>query len=154
MTAHFSFLIQALKKWRIKLVLWNPPLVKLFQLSVKLNQDLWTIPNFDWSTFSNFSCILHRHLGLTFYSFLSPRVIQQYETRISIIELLDFIISSSHSPQVRFLDFKINIVLYFTISPIYSIGQVDSGAAESYENQRNLTAAVFEIKRQSEARGV
>jgi hypothetical protein len=76
MTAHFSFLIQALKKWRIKLVLWNPPLVKLFQLSVKLNQDLWTIPNFNWSTFSNFSCILHRHFGLTFYSFLSPRVIQ------------------------------------------------------------------------------
>ena len=46
-----------------------------------------------------------------------------YETRISIIELLNFIISSLHSPQVRFLDFKINIVLYFTTSPIYRIGR-------------------------------
>ena len=39
------------------------------------------------------------------------------------VRFLDFIISSLHSPQVRFLDFKINIVLYFTISPIYRIGR-------------------------------
>ena len=62
-----------------------------------------------------------------------------YETRISIIELLDFKISSLHSPQVRFLNFKINIVLYFTISPIYRIG-----ASESYENWRKLITVDYQ----------
>ena len=48
-----------------------------------------------------------------------------YESSISLIELLNFTISQLHVPQVRFLDFKNNIVLYqyFTISPIYRIGR-------------------------------
>jgi hypothetical protein len=39
-----------------------------------------------------------------------------YESSISLIELLDFKISQLHVPHVRFLDFKNNIVLYFTQS--------------------------------------
>ena len=47
-----------------------------------------------------------------------------YESSISLIELYDFKISQLHVPQVRFLDFKNNIVLYFTISPIYRIDRL------------------------------
>jgi hypothetical protein len=47
-----------------------------------------------------------------------------YESSISIIELLDFKINQL---QVRFLDFKNNIVLYFTISPIFRIGRLYTG---------------------------
>jgi ribosomal protein L44E len=39
-----------------------------------------------------------------------------HESSISLIELLDFKISQLHVPQVTFLDFKNNIVLYFTIT--------------------------------------
>ena len=70
----------------------------------------------------------YRYLSFRFYNKFSLFIpschrvwYNTYETRISIIELLDFIISSLHSPQVRFLDFKINIVLDFIISPIYRI---------------------------------
>jgi hypothetical protein len=62
----------------------------------------------------------YRYLSSRFYnkfSFFIPFChhvwYNTYETRISIIELLDFIISSLHSPQVRFLDFKINSFIFY-----------------------------------------
>jgi hypothetical protein len=106
------------------------------------------VPNKDWYGWQSLCNIRHisihlfyrlldykkstyRYLSFRFYNKFSLFIpfshrvwYNTYETRISIIELLNFIISSLHSPQVRFLDFKINIVLYFIISPIYRIGRL------------------------------
>jgi hypothetical protein len=75
------------------------------------------------STYRYFSFRFYNKFSL-FIPFCHRVRYNTYETTISIIEILDFKISSLHSPQVRFLDFKINIVLYFTISPIYRIGSI------------------------------
>ena len=71
----------------------------------------------------------YRYLSFRFYYKLSLVIpfchrvwSNTYETRISIIEPLDFY--NKLTPRVSwFLDFKINIVLYFIISPIYRIGR-------------------------------